>query len=79
MAGLIKRLEKVMASQAPTYYDGELYRPECHYMKGPGPASRAKRSSLPHTNGSDSRLVGAPTAARPESRPDALSALLSRG
>jgi hypothetical protein len=24
------------------------YRPELHYMRGPGPACRAKQSDLPH-------------------------------
>ncbi len=24
------------------------YRPELHYMRGPGPACRAKRAGLPH-------------------------------
>ncbi len=80
MAGLLKRLERAMASQTPTYYNGELYKPECHYMRGPGPACKAKEkrsSSKQPPHGSDSRLAVASSGLTRVS-PDPLSALLRR-
>ena len=52
------------------------YEPAKHYMRGPGPACRAKeRSSSQQADGSDSRLVVADSDL-PRVSPDSLGALL---
>jgi len=65
-----------MASQVPTFYNGELYKPECHYMRGPGPAWRDRQRSLKQArqDGSDSRLAVANNEQTRVS-PDTLGAL----
>lgn len=77
MAGLFKRLEQVVASQTPTYYDGELYKPECHYMRGPGPAWRNKQRSLRHPQNGGSFPRIADSSGTAKVAPDTLGALLS--
>jgi hypothetical protein len=49
------------------------YRPELHYMRGPGPKWHAKHGSLQQNDGRGSRLVVAPSDMTRAS-PDTLSA-----
>ena len=80
MARLVKRLREAVASHMPTYYDNKLYEHGKHYMRGPGPACKARAkssSSQQQKNGSDSRLVVAPGNDVTRVSPDTLGALLS--
>lgn len=78
MTKLIRNLREMVEKHIPRYYDGKLYHPWKHFMRGPGPACRAKRSSLSQQeNGGGSRLA---VTGNEQTRvsPDTLGALLQR-
>jgi hypothetical protein len=52
----------------------DSYKPELHYMRGPGPAWKEKHGSLQPYDGRDSRLAVAPSSVQTRVPPDTLSA-----
>jgi hypothetical protein len=50
----------------------DSYKPELHYMRGPGPAWKEKHGSLQPYDGRDSRLVVAARSGQTRVSPDTL-------